>query len=87
MILIVYWKNNKPFKLDINGEKTLLDLKKEITKHFNENYTGFNVLNGNDIIDSSKNSHTLNSLGIKRLIRLTGIIIRGIIKLLKKLIK
>ena len=70
MMLIIYWKNNKPFKLEISDSKTLLDLKKEIAKHFGENFTGFNIMNGNDIIDSSKNSSTLSELGIKRLIRL-----------------
>lgn len=70
MMLIIYWKNNKPFKLEISDSKTLLDLKKEIANHFNENYTGFNIMNGNDIIDSSKNSCTLRELGIKKLIRL-----------------
>lgn len=70
MQLIVYWKNNKPFKLEITDSKTLLELKKEIAKHFNQSYTQFNVLNGTDIIDTSKNSLTLRSLGIKRLIRL-----------------
>ena len=70
MMLIIYWKNNKPFKLEISDSKTLLDLKKEIANHFGENFTGFNIMNGNDIIDSSKNSSTLRELGIKRLIRL-----------------
>ena len=70
MMLIIYWKNNKPFKLEISDSKTLLDLKQEIAKHFGENFTGFNIMNGNDIIDSSKNSSTLRELGIKRLIRL-----------------
>ena len=66
MMLIIYWKNNKPFKLEISDSKTLLDLKQEIAKHFGENFTGFNVLNGSELIDSS----TLRELGIKRLIRL-----------------
>jgi hypothetical protein len=70
MMLIIYWKNNKPFKLEISDSKTLLDLKQEIAKHYGENFTGFNVLNGSELIDSSKNSSTLRELGIKRLIRL-----------------
>ena len=41
MILIIYWKNNKPFKLEISDSKTVLDLKQEIANHFGENYTGF----------------------------------------------
>ena len=70
MMLIIYWKNNRPFKLEISDSKTLLDLKQEIARHFGENFTEFNVMNGNDIIDSSKNSSTLRELNIKRLIRL-----------------
>ena len=70
MMLIIYWKNNRPFKLEISEYKTLLDLKKEIAEHFGENYTGFNIMNGNDIINSSKNSCTLKELCIKKLIRL-----------------
>ena len=36
MMLIIYWKNNKPFKLEISDSKTLLDLKQEIANHFGE---------------------------------------------------
>lgn len=70
MQLIIYWKRGKPFKLDINEMKTLLDLKKEIAEHYHESYTQFNIMNGNVIIDSTKNSCTLKSLNIQRLIRL-----------------
>lgn len=70
MILIVYWRKNKPFKLDINEYKTVLELKKQIAGHFNQSHTQFNIMNGNDIIDSTKDSCTLKSLNIKKLIRL-----------------
>ena len=70
MKLIVAWKNKKPWQLEIDGNKTILELKQIIANHYNETYTGFNILNGNDIIDSSGNSKTLEQCGLKRLIRL-----------------
>lgn len=70
MKLVIVWKNQKPWHLEIDGNKTILQLKTEIANHYNETYTGFNVLNGNDIIDSQSNSKTLNECKIKRLIRL-----------------
>lgn len=70
MKLIIAWKNQRPFQLEIEGSKTILQLKQEIAKHYNETYTGFNILSGNDIIDSSKNNNTLDQCGLKRLIRL-----------------
>lgn len=70
MKLIIAWKNQRPFQLEIEGSKTILQLKQEIAKHYNETYTGFNILSGNDIIDSSKNNNTLAQCGLKRLIRL-----------------
>ena len=70
MKIIVMHKNNRPFYIEIDGNKTILELKKEIAKYFNETYTGFNILNGNEIIDSSENEKTINECGIRRLIRL-----------------
>jgi len=70
MKLIVAWKNQRPFQLEIDGSKTILQLKEEIAKHYKEKYTGFNILSGNDIIDSSRNNCTLDECGLKRLIRL-----------------
>lgn len=70
MHFVVVWKNTKPFPLDIDESKTILELKTQIAKHFNETYTGFNILNGIDIIDSSQNSSTISSCGLKRMIRL-----------------
>lgn len=70
MKLVVAWKNQRPFQLEIDGSKTILQLKQEIAKHYNEKYIGFNILSGNDIIDSSSNNKTLDECGLKRLIRL-----------------
>lgn len=70
MKLIIVCKNRNPFHLEIDGNKTILDLKKQIASHYNETYIGFNVLNGNDLIDASKNGKTINDLGIKRVVRL-----------------
>lgn len=70
MNLNVCWKNHPAFKIKISKDNTLLDLKKAIANHFHENYTGFNVLSGNSIYDSSFNSRTLRDLKIARVIRL-----------------
>ena len=70
MMLIVVWKNKPPFKLEIDGTKTILELKKQIAKHYNETYTGFNILNGTEIIDNTKNASSISSCSINRLIRL-----------------
>ncbi len=70
MKLIVVWKNKIPFKLEIDGTKTILDLKKKIATHFNEIFTGFNILSGTEIIDNTKEGRTIESCGINSLIRL-----------------
>ena len=76
MNLNVFWKNHGVFKITISGEKTLLDLKKEIANYCHKNYNGlinytnFNILNGNFIHDSTCNSKTLIELKIARVIRL-----------------
>jgi hypothetical protein len=83
MKLVVAWKNQKPFKLEIDGTKTILQLKEEIAKHFNEKYTGFNILSGTDIIDSSSNNKTLDECGLKRLIRLPDNYEPGVLHLIR----
>lgn len=70
MIIIICWKNGKAFKINIDQKKKILDLKKEIAKHFSSDYTEFNILNKNEIIDSSKDLETIESCNIGRLIRL-----------------
>ena len=67
---IVSWKNNRPFQIEVDENMTFLELKKKIAEHYNETYTNFNVLNGNDIIDNTANNKTLNKLNLKRLIRI-----------------
>lgn len=71
MIIIVCWKNGKPFKINIDEKKnTILDLKKKIAEHYNWESTNFNILNKNDIIDDTKNYETIISCNLGRLIRL-----------------
>ena len=67
--LIITWKNNKPFKLEIDDQKTILDLKKLIAAHVNQTYTGFKIINGCDIIGNDKNNSTIASCGINRIVR------------------
>lgn len=70
MIIIICWKNSKPFKITIDPKMQIKDLKKEIAKHFDSQITDFNILNKNEIIDSSKDNETIESCNIGRLIRL-----------------
>lgn len=72
MVIVTFsivWKNNKPFKVTIDNTKTILDLKKEIAKHYGETYTGFNIMNGVKTIDSSSDNCTIQSCGLNRVVR------------------
>lgn len=84
MILFVVWKNNPAFKLEIDGSNTVLELKTKIAKHFGETYTGFNILNGADIIDQSRNKDSVSSCGLNRVIRLPDNYNPGALKFLYK---
>lgn len=70
MIIIVCWKNGKSFKINIDPKKKIKELKKEISNHFDLHHSDFNILNKNEIIDSSKDNETIESCNIGRLIRL-----------------
>lgn len=70
MKLIIVWKNQKPFQIEIDPSKTILELKKKIAEHYTETYTGFNILNGTDLIGSDKENSSISSCGIARVIRL-----------------
>ena len=86
MKLIIIWKNNKPWNLEIDENKTILQLKKEIASHYKEDYTGFNILNGNKLFDSQSDSKTLAQCEIKRYIRLPDNYVPGAYFLNKQLI-
>lgn len=68
---VITWKNNKPFSIEIDDQKTILDLKKLIASHHKETYTGFNIINGIIEIGSDKNNNTIASCGLKRIVRCT----------------
>lgn len=70
MLLIITWKNSSPWKLEINENKTILDLKKIIAEHYKGTNTGFSILFGNQIIESASDSKTLAQCGIQKMIRL-----------------
>ena len=70
MKIIVVWKCQKPWILNIDENYTILDLKKIIAEHYNLNFNTFNILNENNIIDSQSDSRTINECGIKKMIRL-----------------
>jgi len=48
----------------------ILNLKEKIAAHYNSNYTGFNIINGDDVIDNDQNNSTLSQKSIKRIVRL-----------------
>lgn len=68
-ILFIAWKNNKPFRLEIDDQKTILDLKKMIAAHHKETYTGFNIINGIEEIGNDKNSCSIATCKLHRLVR------------------
>lgn len=68
--LFVVWRNEKVWTISVEDNITLLELKKKIAEHYNETYTGFNILTGIDILDSSKNNYTLSGLNIGKVIRI-----------------
>ena len=68
--LIVSKVGERPCCISVEDSITLLELKKKIAEHYNTRITSFDILNGNEIIDSSKNDKTLKELNIKRLIRI-----------------
>lgn len=72
MKLMVIGRINEHFILEIDVSQTILQLKKAIKNHYNGEYTGFDILNGSEIIDSSKNFLTLDQCRFKRSIRLIG---------------
>ena len=69
--LFIRWEGDHPiWTLNIEDDKTILQLKQSIASHYGFTYTGFNILNGDEVIDSSKENLTLKNCGIKRMIRL-----------------
>ena len=70
MIIVVIWKDTKTFKINIDPKKKVIELKEEIARHFGAKPNDFNILNGTEIIDNSRNFETIESCNIKRIIRL-----------------
>ena len=69
--LIFTKRGSKPFIINIDQNKSLLELKKEIASKFNSTYTGFNLLNNLDIIDHTKDFCSIKECGIKRVVRIS----------------
>lgn len=53
----------------IDDQKTILDLKKMIEAHHNETYTGFNIINGIEEIGNVKNSWSIATFFLNRIVR------------------
>ena len=71
MKVIIRWEGDHPlWTLEIEVNKTILELKQSIASHYNSTNTGFNIIIGDEVIDSSKDNYTLKDCGIKRIIRL-----------------
>lgn len=75
--IIVVWKNQNPWKLEIDENQTISELKKKIAEHYNLEYNSFNILNGNKIFDSTSDNKTILECGIKRIIRLPDSCVPG----------
>jgi len=65
----ITWKGHKPFQLVIDDQKTILDLKIMIAAHHNETYTGFNIFNGIEEIGNDKNSCSIATCKLNRVVR------------------
>ena len=68
MKLIIAYKNNKPWSIEVDPQITLLELKRKIAEHCKRANTNFNIINGIEILDSSKNNEKLSSLGLGKII-------------------
>ena len=66
---IITWKDHQPFPVEIDDSKTILELKQIIAKHHGQTYTSFNILNGVETIDNTKNGKTIASCGLNRVVR------------------
>lgn len=66
---VITWKDHKPFQLEIDDQKTILDLKKMIAAHHNATFTGFNIINGVEEIGNDKNSCSIATCKLNRLVR------------------
>lgn len=51
----ITWKNHQNFKIEIDDQKTILDLKKSNAAHHGRTYAWFNIINGINEIESDKN--------------------------------
>ena len=66
---IITWKNHQPFKIEIDDQKTILDLKKLIAAHHGQTFTGFNIMNGMVEIKIDQDNSTIQSCGLNRIVR------------------
>lgn len=73
MLLIVMFKNNKPWKLTIDPNQTLLNLKKEITSHYELINKEINIKCGTEIYDNTNDSKTLSELNIAKLVQVVKV--------------
>jgi len=66
----IIWNGHTPFDITIDDACTILELKRKIANHFNETYDQFNIMNGKETINNSKNNWTIKQCELKRIVRL-----------------
>ncbi len=78
MLLLITFKGKKIWKLDIDTNRTLLDLKNEIINHYELGNKKINIKNGNDILDETSDSKTLKDLNIVKYVQVVEVYKPGI---------
>ena len=78
MLLIISFKGKKIWKLDIDTNRTLLDLKNQIINHYDLGNKKINIKNGNDILDEASDSKTLADLNIVKYVQVIQVYKPGI---------
>ena len=78
MLLIISFKGKKIWKLNIDTNRTLLDLKNQIIDHYELGNIKINIKNGNDILDEASDSKTLADLNIAKYVQVIQVYKPGI---------
>ena len=78
MLLLISFKGKKIWKLNIDNNRTLLDLKNQIINHYDLGNKKINIKNGNDILDEASDSKTLADLNIVKYVQVIQVYKPGI---------
>ena len=58
----------KSFFIEVDNNITFLEFKQIIARFWNSTFTGFNLINGTDLLDSSKNDVPIKELNLGRVL-------------------